>query len=114
MGWKDMEGLPLSTAIFPGSGRLDGGDLGTIGDSWLWGSGGAVRLWLTAAPLRSGLELPSPPSAPAPLIPTPSYHPTSLLLEAEGFLPHPQEEKGVLWAHDGSQLCWGTQPVFTG
>lgn len=41
MGWKDMEGLPLSTAIFPGSGRLDGGDLGTIGDSWLWGSRGA-------------------------------------------------------------------------
>lgn len=38
MSWKDMEGLPLSTAIFPGSGRLDGGDLGTIGDSWLWGS----------------------------------------------------------------------------
>lgn len=69
MGWKDMEGLPLSTAIFPGSGRLDGGYLGTIGDSWLWGSGGAVCLWLTAAPLRSGLELPSPPSAPCPPYP---------------------------------------------
>lgn len=57
---------------------------------------------------------PHHPPPPAPLIPTPSYHPTSLLLEAEGFLTHPQEEKGVLWAHDGSQLCWGAQPVFTG
>ena len=115
MSWKDMEELPLSTAIFPGSGRLDGGDLGTIGDSWLWVSGrggvcGSLLLHFAVA-----WSSPHHPPPPDPLIPpTQGYHPTSLLLEAEGFLTHPQEEKGALWAHDGGQLFWGAQPVFTG
>lgn len=93
MGWKDMEGLPLSTAIFPGSGRLDGEDFRNNWRQLAVGQWGAVRL-APAAPLRSGLELPHHPPPLPPFIPTPSYHPTSLLLEAEGFLPPPSGGKG--------------------
>ena len=74
------------------------------------GTCGSLLLHFAVAWSSPHHPLPSAPFIP----PTPGYHPTSLLLEAEGFLTHPQEEKGVLWARNGGQLCWGAQPVFTG
>ena len=90
-----------------------------LGNSWRqlavgqWEGGGVCSSLL----LHFAVAWNSPhhPPPPDPLIPpTQGYHPTSLLLEAEGSLTHPQEEKGVLWAHDGGQLFWGARPVFTG
>lgn len=42
MGCRDMEGelSPSVTRFLGVSGRPGDGDLGTIGDSWLWGTGG--------------------------------------------------------------------------
>lgn len=66
--------------------------MGTIGSSWLWGSGGRC-MQLTAVPLPSGLELPSPP---APQL-SPAPHAglqLPFLLEAEGSLTCPREGGG--------------------
>lgn len=65
MSWKDMEGLPLSTAIYSqGLGDWMVGTWEQLETAGCGAVGRGGRMRLTAAPLCSGLELPSPPSAP--------------------------------------------------